>query len=141
MKINIKSTDTICSDNTSEKTGAYYTGNYRNLFTEFLDISESEVQTKVDKAWDQLFNGDNNTERVYYPVEPRRAAELLIWLPGSPRRKDRPHAFARADPLAATAYGTPVHVLPRHGRRRKPVLWYSVTVQEVVPGLPVLGRI
>ncbi|UCH15299.1 MAG: hypothetical protein JSV22_04865 [Bacteroidales bacterium] len=55
------------------KTGAYYTGNYRNLFAEFLDKSESEVQTKVDKAWDQLFKGDNNTERVYYPVEPDMA--------------------------------------------------------------------
>jgi len=54
-------------------TGSYYTGIYQNLFTELLGISEPQVKAKMDSAFNQLFYGDNNTQRVYYPVEPDMA--------------------------------------------------------------------
>ena len=48
--------------------GAFRSGDYRNLFEEYLSKSESEIQAKLDAAWDQLFYGDDGSERVYYPV-------------------------------------------------------------------------
>jgi oligosaccharide reducing-end xylanase len=48
--------------------GAFFSGEYRSLFTELLGRSDEEVQVKLDAAWDQLFHGDDQTERVYYPV-------------------------------------------------------------------------
>lgn len=48
--------------------GAFTSGRYRNLFKEMLDKSDAEVQAKLDAAWRQLFYGDNDTQRVYYPV-------------------------------------------------------------------------
>jgi oligosaccharide reducing-end xylanase len=54
---------------TSEpQAGAFHTGVYRNLFREYLGKSDAEIQTKLDAAWDQLFYGDDDSERVYYPV-------------------------------------------------------------------------
>lgn len=51
-----------------EQTGAFHTGEYRNLFREYLGKSDTEVQAKIDSAWEQLFYGDDASERVYYPV-------------------------------------------------------------------------
>lgn len=48
--------------------GAFATGQYRNLFREMLGKSDAEVQAKLDAAWQQLFYGDDHTQRVYYPV-------------------------------------------------------------------------
>src|SRR5512146_3242502 len=48
--------------------GAFQTGSYRNLFVELLDKSDAEVNTKLEAAWQQLFYGDDETQRVYYPV-------------------------------------------------------------------------
>lgn len=48
--------------------GAFASGVYRNLFQEMLGKSDSEVQARIDAAWQQLFYGDDNNERVYYPV-------------------------------------------------------------------------
>jgi oligosaccharide reducing-end xylanase len=47
---------------------SFRTGNYRNLFQEYLGRSDSEVQAKIDMAWQQLFYGDNDYQRIYYPV-------------------------------------------------------------------------
>ena len=47
--------------------GAYSTGVYRNLFAE-RGQSSSAIQAKLDAAWNQLFYGDNNSQRVYYPI-------------------------------------------------------------------------
>ncbi len=44
------------------------TGRYRNLFQEYLGKNEAEIRAKLDAAWDKLFYGDDNFERVYYPV-------------------------------------------------------------------------
>ncbi len=48
--------------------GAFATGQYRNLFSEMLGKSDAEIQAKLDAAWQQLFYGDDSTQRVYYPV-------------------------------------------------------------------------
>jgi len=48
--------------------GAYFTGQYPNLFAELLGKSEGEVRQKLEEAFQQLFYGDDTTERVYYPV-------------------------------------------------------------------------
>ena len=48
--------------------GAFQTGEYQNLFNEYLGKSDAEVQTKLEAAWDQLFYGNDNSERVYCPV-------------------------------------------------------------------------
>jgi len=47
---------------------AFETGVYPNLFRDYLGKSDEEIQTKIDNAWNQLFYGDDVTERVYYPV-------------------------------------------------------------------------
>lgn len=49
-------------------TGAVYTGTYRNMFKE-LGYSETDIDAKVNAAWQQLFYGDDETERIYYPIE------------------------------------------------------------------------
>ena len=48
--------------------GAFASGHHRNLFTELLGKSESEVGTKLDAAWQQLFYGNDENQRVYFPV-------------------------------------------------------------------------
>ena len=48
--------------------GAFTSGEYRNLFTEYLGKSDADIQTRIDAAFDQLFYGDDASERVYYPV-------------------------------------------------------------------------
>ena len=48
--------------------GAFESGQYRNLFTELLGKGETDIQQKIDRAWGQQFFGDDNTQRVYYPV-------------------------------------------------------------------------
>jgi oligosaccharide reducing-end xylanase len=51
-----------------DPSGAFASGQYRNLFKEMLNKSDAETQAKLDAAWEQLFYGDDNTQRVYYPV-------------------------------------------------------------------------
>ncbi len=48
-------------------TGAFDSGVYRNLFKEF-GKSDAEIDAKVNTAFQQLFYGDNDTQRIYYPV-------------------------------------------------------------------------
>ncbi len=52
----------------STPTGAPATGQYRNLFREYLGKSDAEIQAKVEGGWQQLFYGDENTQRLFYPV-------------------------------------------------------------------------
>lgn len=59
--------------NCSKQTAAYFTGIYLNLFIELLGKTEAEVNTRLDSAFNQLFYGDNVTQRVYYQVEPDMA--------------------------------------------------------------------
>ena len=48
--------------------GAFATGQYRNLFKEYLGKTDAEVQARVQLAWQQLFAGDLDSQRLYYPV-------------------------------------------------------------------------
>src|SRR6202044_2429588 len=49
----------------ADGSGAYTTGHYRNLFAE-AGHSQSEIQGKIDSAFEQLFHGDPATQTVYY---------------------------------------------------------------------------
>jgi oligosaccharide reducing-end xylanase len=46
--------------------GAYATGHYRNLFAE-AGHTQAEIDARVDRAYQQLFHGDADTERLYTP--------------------------------------------------------------------------
>ena len=57
-------TTTSCGE-TGE--GAYYTGVYRNMFKELLNKTDTEVDTKVAAAFQQIFYG-TATQKLYYEV-------------------------------------------------------------------------
>lgn len=44
-------------------------GQYRNLFRELLGKSDAAIAAKVDGAWQQLFHGDENSQRLFYPID------------------------------------------------------------------------
>ncbi len=48
-------------------TGAFFTGEYRNMLKEWGKTDE-EIQARIDQAWNQYFYGNDSSERVYYPV-------------------------------------------------------------------------
>ncbi len=48
--------------------GAFTTGRYPNLFASLLGKSDAEIQAKVEAAWRQLFYGNDETQRIYYPA-------------------------------------------------------------------------
>jgi oligosaccharide reducing-end xylanase len=62
----------------TNKSASFISNNYINLFTDLLNKSESEINDKIEKAYTQLFYGNNDTERVYYPVEPDMAYMIDI---------------------------------------------------------------
>ncbi len=64
---------TLKPTNVLKPVGAFESKRYRDLFAELLGKSEAEIQQKIDQAWQQLFYGDNDTQRVYYPVGPDMA--------------------------------------------------------------------
>jgi len=48
-------------------TGAFASGTYRNLFTEWdPTITEADIQAKLERYWDSLF-GSNPNRQVYFP--------------------------------------------------------------------------
>ena len=49
----------------ADGTGAYGTGNYRDLFAE-IGHSPSENRTRIDEAFQQLFHGDKATQSIFY---------------------------------------------------------------------------
>lgn len=48
--------------------GAGHTGQYRNLFKEYLGKSDAEIEARIQGAWQQLLAGDPETQRLFYPV-------------------------------------------------------------------------
>jgi len=48
-------------------------GQDRNLFRELLGQTDAGIDAKLAAAWQQLFYGDDQTQRVYYPVGGDRA--------------------------------------------------------------------
>jgi oligosaccharide reducing-end xylanase len=47
--------------------GAFFTGEYRNMLSEW-GLSDEAIQTRIDETFQQLFYGNDSSERVYYPV-------------------------------------------------------------------------
>jgi len=47
--------------------GAYYTGEYRNLFKDLLGKTDAEIDAKVTDAFNHIFYGGSN-EKLYYEV-------------------------------------------------------------------------
>jgi oligosaccharide reducing-end xylanase len=54
------------TDNSTK--GAFETGIYPNLFKDYLNKNDDEIQARIDATWNQLFYGDDSSQRVYYPV-------------------------------------------------------------------------
>lgn len=51
----------------AQDNGAYFTGEYPNILHE-IGLTDAEIQARIDEVWQSLFYGDDETERVYYPV-------------------------------------------------------------------------
>ena len=64
---------------TSDGAGAYATGKYRNLFVE-AGHTETEVDARIARAFEQLFRGDKETERLYFPSGENENG-LLAYIP------------------------------------------------------------
>ncbi len=47
--------------------GAFSSGIYRNLFKE-RGRSDAEIKARLDAAWQHFFYGDDETQRIYFPV-------------------------------------------------------------------------
>jgi len=58
---------THATETPSEGSGAFATGKYRNLFVE-IGYSAQEVTARIDRAFEQLFHGDPDTQAVYFPT-------------------------------------------------------------------------
>lgn len=59
---------TLASDADDEATqGAFYTGEYPNLLREW-GLTDEQIQERIDAVWQQLFYGNDETQRIYYPV-------------------------------------------------------------------------
>jgi len=75
--------DTNVVENIADGSGAFATGNYRNLFVE-AGHSQKEVTAKVNTAFQQLFHGDPCTQAVYFPAGKNVNGPLAyIWDIGS----------------------------------------------------------
>jgi oligosaccharide reducing-end xylanase len=48
--------------------GAAPTTQYRNLFQEYLGKTDAEIDARLQSGWKQLFEGDPDSQRLYYPV-------------------------------------------------------------------------
>ena len=66
------STEHVASDKSQPK-GVYFTGVYPDYFAEWLGKSEQEVKVRLDSTFNQLFFGNDSTQRLYYPVAPDMA--------------------------------------------------------------------
>jgi oligosaccharide reducing-end xylanase len=60
--------DDPASSSVKKAKGAFYSGRYHNLFKELLKKSDSEINDKVNDAFRQLFYGNDENQRIYYPV-------------------------------------------------------------------------
>jgi oligosaccharide reducing-end xylanase len=57
----------------SKPRGAYLSRSYQNLFIKLLGKSELQIQTKITNTFNQLFYGDDSTQRLYYPIDSNMA--------------------------------------------------------------------
>ena len=71
------------AENNTDGSGAFATGNYRNLFVE-AGHSREQVKEKVNAIFQQLFHGDPCTQAIYYPAGSNANGPLAyIWDIGS----------------------------------------------------------
>jgi oligosaccharide reducing-end xylanase len=56
--------------------GAFKTHQYPNLFVEHLGRSSAETHAKIEKAFQQLFHGDAQEERIYFETGANAAGTL-----------------------------------------------------------------
>lgn len=56
--------ETVCASEKEPQKGAYYTGVYRNLFSEYLGKNSEEVNEKLNEIWDHFFVKEDS--RVYF---------------------------------------------------------------------------
>jgi oligosaccharide reducing-end xylanase len=61
-------TEEVATPEASPREPAFYSRSYRNLFREYLGKTDEEVQQKLNTTWQHLFYGDDESQRVYYPV-------------------------------------------------------------------------
>lgn len=54
------------ADGSATGSGAYATHTYRNLFAERLGRDPAESRAKIEAAFQQLFHGDGQEERIYF---------------------------------------------------------------------------
>lgn len=47
--------------------GAYYTDDYRNMLKE-AGYGDDAINLKMEQLWQQFFYGDDDTQRLYYPI-------------------------------------------------------------------------
>ncbi len=57
----------VAQPNTEDGSGAYATGQYRNLFAE-AGHTPRQVEAKIDAAYAQLFHGTPQTQSVMFPA-------------------------------------------------------------------------
>jgi oligosaccharide reducing-end xylanase len=65
--------------NSLNQQGSYYSGIYKDYFIDLLNKSQEKVNSKIDSVFEQLFYGDDKTQRIYYPVGPDMAYIQDIW--------------------------------------------------------------
>ena len=58
----------ILYSNDAEKRGAYFSGIYPDLFSNLLGKYKNQVNEKINNAFNQLYYGNDSTQRVYYTV-------------------------------------------------------------------------
>jgi oligosaccharide reducing-end xylanase len=67
---------TVCATPAQIPAPVLASGQYRNLFCELLGKTDAEIDAKLAAAWQQIFYGDPDTQRLYYPI-----ADDLAYLP------------------------------------------------------------
>ncbi|MFA7485914.1 MAG: glycosyl hydrolase family 8, partial [Phycisphaerae bacterium] len=70
---------TISEEGQKKSMGAFKTGQYRNLFVE-AGYSSDEVAAKIENSFKQLFYGDSDTQRLYYPAGSNKNGPLAYIL-------------------------------------------------------------
>ena len=64
----ISSFDSTLQKEQAKRQGSFFTGKYKNLFISLLGKNNRQVEAKIDSTFNQLFFGNDSTQRVYYLV-------------------------------------------------------------------------
>jgi oligosaccharide reducing-end xylanase len=68
--------------------GSWYTGRYRNLFVESGLHTQTEVDEKVQAAYNQLFHGDASSERLFYYTSAEETEAYILSVDSSDVRSE-----------------------------------------------------